>query len=242
MAKPSPSEPSSSRVSRAFSKPPIRCVAFDSTGTIVYPDPHPADVYHAVGTELGSHRSLGEIRVELSAAMRRRFLGDVAMRATDPDYERCRWRWIVSDTLSDLSTEAVDLAFDRLWNHFANPNHWSVFDDVTSALQQLADKGVRRMVASNFDDRLIPVLDGVGLRSLFDDVLVSSRLGWSKPNPDFFHAAAKFADGAAAHEILMIGDTQLNDVDSARTAGWHAELIDRSSGRGLLEIVNDWLE
>ena len=60
-------------------------------------------------------------------------------------------------------------------------------------------------MVSNFDTRLRPILDEMGLTQLFEAVIVSAEVGAEKPNPIIFEAACARL-GVAAHETLVLGD------------------------------------
>ena len=79
-----------------------------------------------------------------------------------------------------------------LFEAFADPALWRVYDDVPANLERWQAAGLRLAVVSNFDSRLEGLLSGLGLARWFDTVVVSSsdvkqpiavRYGWAG-NPD----------------------------------------------------------
>lgn len=225
--------------------PPIHSMAdyhwilFDSTGTLMTPDPEPAQVYQSVAAGLGVRQSVADVRQSLKEAMARHFFGDTVDQPTDEWGERARWRRIVADTLGDLSAEQVDSAYDTLWNHFASFQAWRLYDDVVPTLTRLKQKGYSIAVASNFDIRLRWVIEGMGIADQFDEVLISSDLGWSKPNTRFYDAVTGRLNHSDRSRMLMIGDTQAGDVDAARNAGLDARLLVREGPDALVELTRD---
>lgn len=214
-------------------------IIFDSTGTLMTPDPEPADVYQATGKRLGSSLSLERVRTDLRAAMVRHFFGDTANAPTSDQAEFLRWKRIVADALSDVEGEALEIAFESLWHHFASPETWRVYEDVIPTLDRLKSRGYSIAIASNFDGRLRTVMAGLGIDHCFDQVFVSSDLGWSKPNVRFYDTAAKRLDASDRSRLLMIGDTPRGDVDAAQQAGWDARLLVRDRANALLELTAD---
>ena len=110
----------------------------------------------------------------------------------------------------------------------------------------LRGRGLGLAVVSNFDSRLPPLLDALGLAPFFDAVACSGAVGAAKPDGAIFaHALA--ALGVDAHEALHVGDSRVNDYDGARAAGIEALLVDRSmttSRAGAipdLRGILDWL-
>ncbi|MEX2518006.1 MAG: HAD family hydrolase, partial [Paracoccaceae bacterium] len=65
------------------------------------------------------------------------------------------------------------------------------------------------------------ILERAGLRKFFDEVFVSSDLGWTKRGGRIFPMVASRV-GAAPGDILHVGDRIDSDVIPARAAGWRA--------------------
>lgn len=220
--------------------PRYQWIVFDSTGTLMTPHPEPARVYRDAAIRFGGDRSVEQVRDDLKAAMRRHFFGDTSASPTSEEYEYQRWQRIVADTLHQaVPPQHFDSAFDSLWRHFADAAAWRLFDDVIDTLTRLRKRGYSIGVASNFDARLRPIIAGLGLKSLVDEVLISSDLGYSKPNPSFYQAAAKRLRVSAGEGVLMIGDTYEGDVAAARRAGWDARHLVRDRSDALTELIAD---
>jgi 2-haloalkanoic acid dehalogenase type II len=98
------------------------------------------------------------------------------------------------------------------------------FPEVPAALGELRERGLRLVVASNWDCSLPEVLEGAGVRSLVDGVVSSAVAGAPKPHPAVFHEALRVA-GAAAAEAVHVGDSERNDIEGARAAGVRALLV-----------------
>ena len=107
--------------------------------------------------------------------------------------------------------------FDDLYAHFACPEAWEVFPDVSAALERLAVR-CRLFVLSNFDRRLHRILDGHGLGSWFESMIISSEVGVSKPHPRIFDVALRAAR-VPPGSCLHVGDELKADGDGAREAG-----------------------
>ena len=214
-------------------------IIFDSTGTLMTPDPEPACIYQATARRLGSRLDVEQIRVNLRAALVRHFFGDTSGQPTDEDAELLRWRRIVADALPDLRGDQLRHAFDSLWNHFASAETWRLYDDVLGTLDRLKSEGYLIAVASNFDARLQSILSGMKIQDRFDDVLISSKLGWSKPNTQFYDAAAIRLCAADRSRLLMIGDTHRGDVLAAQAAGWNARHLVRDHDGALSNLTSD---
>ncbi len=98
--------------------------------------------------------------------------------------------------------------------------------DAAGALQALRSRGVRLVVASNWDCSLAEVLAGAGLLPLVDGVVSSAAAGVAKPDRAVFEAALALAE-TPAEEAVHVGDSPDHDVAGARAAGLGAILLDR---------------
>ena len=105
---------------------------------------------------------------------------------------------------------------------------FAAFPDAAPALRELRSRGLRLVVASNWDCSLPEWLDGAGLGQLVDGVASSAVVGEAKPSPVVFRAALALA-GVGPDEAIHVGDSVENDIAGARAAGIRALLVDRSA-------------
>jgi putative hydrolase of the HAD superfamily len=112
--------------------------------------------------------------------------------------------------------------------HFTAPGVWELFPETMDVLQQLHGR-VALGVISNFDTRLYPVLEQLGIRPFFDAVVISSECGVDKPDGRLFAAGLQQL-GAAAAESLHVGDDPDADWAGAEAAGLHVFRLQRPRG------------
>jgi putative hydrolase of the HAD superfamily len=207
-------------------RPPVRWVLFDAVGTLIFPDPPVAEVYQATARRFGSAISVGEIQTRFVAALSNTFCGG---GPTSEANERQRWRSIVREVISDIP-DRIDAAFEQLWQHFAEPKHWRLYDDVAATWQQLREGGFQLGIASNFDRRLKRIVAEHPLLAAGSEVFVSSDVGYSKPDARFFRTIEARL-GVHPEEIALVGDDETCDVRPAIAAGWRAIHLDRKLAR-----------
>jgi putative hydrolase of the HAD superfamily len=165
------------------------------------------------------------------AAPRMAFPG--APAATVPGLEREVWRGIVRDVfagaglLAGFAPGAFDAYFDAVYRHFEDPATWDVFPDVMPVLAALRALGSPLGIVSNFDSRVLRILEGLDLARWFESVTLSSQVGATKPAGAIF-ARALAHHGVDAARALHVGDSPAEDYEGARAAGLRAALIDRS--------------
>ena len=82
------------------------------------------------------------------------------------------------------------------------------------------------------------LLAGEGLLDHFDAFVFSDELGYAKPAPQVFEAAAKEL-GVALSEIVHVGDRPHNDVVGAHSVGARAILLTVAKDRNAADCQPD---
>jgi putative hydrolase of the HAD superfamily len=195
-------------------------VTFDVGHTLIEPRDSVGNIYAEIAAR---HGRQGLSPTELD----RRFLTVLQARGGAVN-TRADWEAIVDDTFAELITPPPSQTFfPELFERFAQASEWRIYDDVLPTLEELARRGLRLGIISNWDDRLRPLLATLGLASHFEVTLVSAEFGCSKPAREIFDAAAKLF-GLVPAEILLVGDNWEADVEGARTAGFRSVQIARN--------------
>ena len=141
--------------------------------------------------------------------------------------ERHWWAQRIDAVLVAAGASPAPAALHRdLFDQFADPGLWRVFDDVPAQLQAWRQQGLRLAVVSNFDQRLDGLLAGLDLAPCFDHVVISSRAGAAKPSALPFQLALE-ALGLSADEAWHVGDSP-EDQAGAAAAGIRCLLVQRS--------------
>lgn len=210
-------------------------VFFDVAGTLIR-------VRHGVGTQYAQVAARFDVVAD-PAALEREF--PRAFRAAPPmafpgapaeaipHLEREVWRGIVravfagAGLLPAFAPNAFDAYFNAVYRHFEDPGVWDVYPDVTPTLSALNALDCPLGIVSNFDSRVLRILDGLGLAPRFASVTLSSQVGATKPAALIF-ARALSRHGVDAGRALHVGDSPAEDFDGARAAGLRAVLIDRA--------------
>jgi putative hydrolase of the HAD superfamily len=211
--------------------PNVRVVLFDAVGTLMYPHPPVAEVYHREGLKLGSKCSLEEVAPRFRAAIKKHHQGG----QSSEELERERWRRIVYDVINDVD-DSQDLLLDELWQHFGNASSWRLFDDVAQVWQELTRLGYLLGIASNFDSRLRTICGGHPPLQECQHIFVSSEVGCPKPELQFYRAVEQQL-GMRAEQILLVGDDEAADVTGPVAAGWRAIWLRRDLGHSLLDLL-----
>jgi putative hydrolase of the HAD superfamily len=203
----------------------IEAVTFDAGGTLIEPWPSVGEVYATVAREFGIDCSAARLNAQFVNAWTTR---------TGFKYSRDEWHDVVRHSFLGISDVSQQL-FDAIYDRFAQSSAWLIYDDVIPTLQSLNSLGIKLAVISNWDDRLIPLLETLGLATYFDHIIVSAAHGAHKPEVSIFkHAAAKLS--VPIGRLLHVGDSLREDVTGATLAGAFTLRIRRSGPEHRLDI------
>lgn len=192
----------------------IRAVVFDAVGTVMYPNPSVAEAYCAAMTRF-CHVDIpaNTVSAAVRDALQGRASGDLA---TSEAAERDFWAGLIQDLAGESS--GFQDCFDHLFAHFADAANWRCFPETEETIDGLHSAGLRTAIASNFDLRLNSVCDGLpGLKDVPHRV-ISSVVGWRKPDVRFFEAVCRHLE-LRPQQVLFVGDDLVNDVEGSLTAG-----------------------
>jgi putative hydrolase of the HAD superfamily len=221
----------------------VPAVVFDAVGTLLFADPPVAEVYHLAGWQHGSQLSREAVGQRLRIAFAASEAGDGLVRdATSEGQERERWRAVVAAVFHDVPDASGPL-FDSLWRHFAAAENWQLYPDAAAVIDELASRGLRLVIASNFDRRLHAIQQHLPALARCERCFVSSEVGFPKPDRRFFKEIEQ-ALGLPPEQLLLVGDDWTNDILGARAAGWQAIWLQRKPTasaephiRSLLELL-----
>lgn len=209
-------------------------ILFDAVGTLLRPEPSVAEAYAAAAARYGIKVPVDEVQRRFQAAFARQEQVDYQLPTgrTDAARERQRWREIVAEVFPEAASSdgaqrgSADDLFDDLWGHFADAKNWRLYDDAREVLSLLMEQGQAVGIASNFDQRLLPLCRQVSPLERCRYVFASAELGWRKPHAEFF-AAIERQVRLSGQQIMLVGDDLENDYLAARAAGWRAVLVNR---------------
>ena len=209
----------------------VKAIFFDAAGTLIKPARPVGQSYAIIAEKYGMSVSAHEINERFRTCFNTSPPLAFSPAPADPleHLERRWWQDVVRRVFSPWERfERFDEYFAELFFYFSQPGAWTLYAEVKETLAILKSRGLLLAVISNFDSRLIGILDGLGVSDCFADIFISSRIGYAKPAPQIFHAALT-RQNLAPHEAIHVGDNESCDVRGARNAGVHGILIDRSS-------------
>jgi putative hydrolase of the HAD superfamily len=199
-----------------------RAVLIDALGTLVElrpPAPRLQALLAAEGFEVSEERAGAGIGAEIGYYLQHHLEGSTTEGLFDLR-DRC-----ATAMLEALELPGLDHPTAR--RIMLAALEFEPYPDAAPALAALAELGLRRVIASNWDCSLPDWLGPIGLLDLVDGVVTSADVGSAKPDPEVFERALAVA-GVAAEDALHVGDSLDNDVAGARAAGIRAVLVQRT--------------
>ncbi|XP_054808967.1 uncharacterized protein LOC129311045 isoform X2 [Prosopis cineraria] len=124
------------------------------------------------------------------------------------------WKLVVSEATGCANEDY----FEEVYEHYANGHAWHLPNGAHETISLLKDSGVKMAVVSNFDTRLRKLLMDLNVLNLFDAIIISSEVGYEKPDPRIFQAALDQVK-VEASRALHIGDDQKADKLGANAVG-----------------------
>lgn len=212
----------------------VEFVYLDVGGTLIDPYPSVGDVYARAGRPYGleaSPEALQAAFAEVWTGARAAEGGRLMTFGQDEPRTHAFWRGLVHDVLAAVGFEGDrDACAAAFFAAFEEAEAWRVYPDVAPLLDGLEARGRRAGVLSNWDFRLPPLLETLGLRARLDPLVVSCFEGVAKPDPALYARAAERV-GVEPARILYVGDHLDLDLEPALEVGFDAYLIDRAGAR-----------
>jgi putative hydrolase of the HAD superfamily len=196
----------------------IRAVLLDALGTLVELEPPWEHLPAGPRGDLPAERVRAAFRAEMA------YYRDHSHEGRDPASLlelRARCAAVLSEGLGRGVTVEEMMAAIR----------FRAYPDAPPALEELAARGLRLVVVSNWDCSLQEVLARVGLAEHLDGVVSSAEAGARKPAPEIFARALELA-GVGPPEAVHVGDTPEEDRAGALAAGIRPLIIDRRGDGG----------
>lgn len=203
-----------------------------------------AILFDAVGTLFRARTSVGEIYRDIAVGhgveadaqrLEERFRALAEAHGTPTDRsgwrERVRAVFPASEEFADF-----DAFFEEVFSVFESGTGWRLYPEARDVLTRLTEGGFSLGVVTNFDDRVVRVLDDLGIGYLFLTVQTPESSGYRKPDPRIFLDASRILSVSVA-ETLMVGDHPVEDFEGARAAGLQSLLVDRRANPGQARFI-----
>lgn len=181
--------------------------------------------------QTGYHITLDDIRAASRAFWQAQIAED-AVRTWEPSVEADAAIGYEIDRRICAHLGITDAAFlaelgRRARRAFHDPATYTLFPEVLETLAALRRTVPRLGILSNWGWYLPELCAQLGLAPYFDFIVVSARVGCSKPNPCIFREMLRQA-GTTPERTLHVGDSLSADVCGAQAVGITGVLVDRA--------------
>lgn len=211
---------------------------FDAVGTILEPTPDVSTVYFQHGRSFGSRLTFEEVKQRFKTARQTLFLSENAEHETSSEFpdgvlvsnddrEREMWYQLVKAVFTDVPP--IEDLFAALWEHFATPDNWKVFDDVSACWSALRAKNSTIAIASNFDSRLHAVVASCPPLESADWCFCSAEVGFRKPDQAFYRTIKTTIESELNKplNVTFVGDDLEHDAKAPAAFGWQSIWLNR---------------
>ena len=210
----------------------IKALSFDAVGTLIAPHPSVGAVYAQAMAKYGIVLEPTVLEDRFGSAFRSAKKDLRFEDAEEREYEF--WKSIVRQMI-ELGEEPThfdfDKLFDALWRLFATGKPWKPIDGARETLETLS-RSYPLALLTNWDSRARSAFNDLGLLGLFKCVIISSEVGFDKPDRRIFAAAADKL-GVSTSEILHVGDSFGDDIEGAINASCSAAWLSKNNDRNL---------
>ena len=207
----------------------IKAVSLDAGNTLFHAKPSVGDIYARVSRKHGLDLPPSVIASRFSAVFHQMTDPELVSGNEETIYSKTWWFKLVQSVFGEAVRMFHDFNafFDELYETFARGDSWELYEDVLPTLEYLKNEGIKRALISNWDFRLLGILEDLKLTSFFDCICVSAVEKVHKPAKEIFLRAVTRLD-VAPEEMLHIGDDYRLDGLGAKNAGLQAVIIHRN--------------
>ena len=134
-------------------------------------------------------------------------------------------KMILKQNFSD-NLRIIDEFSEYTYEEFKKAEYWSKYPHCDNILKNLTKLQINLGIISNFDERLVTILDNLNILSYFKFILIPRTCeGLCKPDDKIFLKAFQMSKLANRHELLHVGDSYDLDFKPALRLKFKSVLV-----------------
>ena len=124
----------------------------------------------------------------------------------------------------EITMEEAEEKFERYLE--AYERNWVLFDDAEEILDYLKNKYKLAIISNGDTDQQKRKIQFTGLDKYFQDIVISSEVGYSKPQKEIFEIACKRIN-LEPEKCIMVGDKYKVDIEGSINTGMKGIWVNR---------------
>lgn len=206
----------------------MEAILLDAAGTLFDLQEPVGETYARIGRDFGFQLPAESVESEFRKAFPAASAPDYSSPLPGDQVEKECWKSLVQQATHLSPGSPFDAYFEKLFAHYAQASAWKLYPDTLPFLAA-NQSHYRLAVVSNFDQRLLSILDGLQLTPYFEFILTSSEARAQKPDPQIFQLALQKLN-LPAEKVLHIGDSRKADYEGALASSLQAIHLQRKNG------------
>jgi putative hydrolase of the HAD superfamily len=200
-----------------------RIVFFDAANTLLHLNKSVAEIYAEFASKHGDFVNPQSLKTPLKHVwqdMINKYHDNKDMRyGVDEESSKRWWKEFLGRVLKQARFNGdISVFFDELYYYFGSAEPWEVYDDAIETINKIKKWGYKSGIISNWDHRLKGLLKDIGLDKLMDHIIISSFIGYEKPDRRIFEYALTESK-TLPENAYHIGDSFQEDIIGASNVG-----------------------
>jgi putative hydrolase of the HAD superfamily len=163
----------------------IRVISLDAGFTLIYTEPSVGSVYAKIASRFGYRLDAKDVHSKFKEIWKiksTQFQKEKMNALANEEHAYQWWRGIVTQSLKNwVAPKDADDIFHTCFQEYAKGDYWRMYPEVLQTLAALRSRGIRLVILSNWDQRLLRTLKDLQLDVFFENVYISTLIGYVKP-------------------------------------------------------------